>query len=1367
MSDSPVLLAVGTQHYARDDLAALDRVPASLRQVVATLRGLGITPIVDTESGYLLDADRPTLFAALRGAVGAASVVIVYYTGHGVQVNNKYYLPLSATRTDLADTAISTRDLLEDNFLRVDEYGEPAADQPTVLVILDCCFSATALIEGMHSLLQGIGNPNVWVMASANTTEYAQDGVFADALAEYLTSPRTGPSQRYLSLEILVGEINLATARAGGDQEARWFPPARRGVTGLLPFFPNPGYLPHVAGFTIDEQRHWLSALDGFYLTGRSGRIRAIEDLAAFLTPAGPGIAIVTGSPGSGKSTLLALPTLLSAAGSREALLRTGLHNALLLRAGVLLPEELDIVGIQARGLNTDQVAAALAGPLGVSGSTANTLLADLVSTATDPAAQRIVVDSVDEAATPADLVEFLQALSKVAAVRVVVGTRRHLVDRLTSPDRVIDLDAEPYRDRAALAAYVRQLLLAAFEPDVTTVYQSAEQDAVTAVAESIAARASSTVTDSFLIARSLALAVRSRIEPLDDVPPTVSAAFDEDLRRLGAREDVARILLAALAWAKGPGLPWENIWVPVARAIAEVRGGPRVDDDDVRWLLEHAGAYIAEDVGPGGRSVFRPFHDLLAVHLRGADPVPRVSERIVLALLDQARLAGSWRDTHPYLRAYLAEHARDAGEEWIEVLLAEPEYLAVADPAILTRVLSDPPREDPTIRSYRRASPLLSDNPSDNLAHLMEAATAVGGDPHPFDESTLPPTYRTVHVWAEHDDSVLAFRAHRSPIADLAFATDPADRPLLVTLTRAGSEAEIWDIRSGRPIGEPTEQGRELRMDPVGGSGTRDDWGVDRIVNVDGRWFQIRHDNMSLLVTDADTGQPVATIRVPVSVPSLPRAILNVRTMIRDFQDVLGGSLPLAVGLGPDERPMLATGDRRGMVRLFALESGAELGHLSGDNRHGVSMLAFAGDELAVAHLGGEIVCWDLRSRGVRASFDAGPEAVTALHVDIVEGTRTFLTGHASGHVRIDGRVLRGHTDAVTAVARPATRPDPPIAASADAHGVVRIWDLGSDIERPDGSADVPKLAMGPARHVAIGTDSGAVRIATAESDGPWPIRYRHKDAISAIAFGHGRTGPLLVTADRSGILQLFDVNTNEPLAQRIQTDSTADTVGCGLLASGQAYVAATGDWAGDIRLWRIDAKGRAKQQARHTIPRPDLHHELTIEGFTTGPDDAVFAVATLRPPGWERGAETTVTLWNLLTGERISGHSFGGGRRDAAVGFASGPDGLPAVAIADEDDLIHTRHSVTGEPLWEPVRPIGTARTAALAIGWTAAGRALLIIGDHADTVRIVDPSTQRPLLEIRRRTTPRSLALTADLLCIRDGDGLAVLRVPDGVD
>ena len=168
-----------------------------------------------------------------------------------------------------------------------------------------------------------------------------------------------------------------------------------------------------------------------------------------------------------------------------------------------------------------------------------------------------------------------------------------------------IDLDSPAYQDPQALADYARNLLLAAQEPGVSTPYQGASQEAAVAVASAIADRATSRdrKAESFLIGRFLALSVRGRAEPVDitspgwqsDLPTELAEAFDEELARLGEKTSPARTLIEALAWAKGPGLPWENIWVPVARALTERNEGSGqrpITDDDVRWLLGKAGAY-------------------------------------------------------------------------------------------------------------------------------------------------------------------------------------------------------------------------------------------------------------------------------------------------------------------------------------------------------------------------------------------------------------------------------------------------------------------------------------------------------------------------------------------------------------------------------------------------------------------------------------------------------------------------------------------------------------------------------------------------------------------------------------------------------
>jgi hypothetical protein len=442
-----------------------------------------------------------------------------------------------------------------------------------------------------------------------------------------------------LDLNWIAEKINQILAQAG--QKAGWFPPRGRSI-GFTPFFPNPKYVPDVAGLTVAEQ-HWVSRLRGapaesatagFYITGRTGRFQVVEDLAGWMRDLGRGgLAVITGNPGCGKSAMLALPVLLTDPQRRETLLAGADHGSLAARAADLF-DGLPVLGVHARGLNPYQVAGAIADYLGCSADSPADLLADLDGRP-ETSPRIVVIDAVDEARVPQVLLTgLLRPLASRPGIRVVVGARRHVLAGVGDTGLTIDLDTEKYRDPQALADYAQQLLIAACEPGVASPYRGHADSTAVTVAEGIAEKATERATatgqpESFLLAQLLARAVRCRRQVLDvtcdgwanQLPTDVGAAFDEDLRRLlGEREPIARILLAALAWAKGPGLPWENIWVPVAQTLAAHTntGAPDLDRSDVRWLLDNVGAYIVEDIGPGQRSVFRPFHDLVAAHLRG-----------------------------------------------------------------------------------------------------------------------------------------------------------------------------------------------------------------------------------------------------------------------------------------------------------------------------------------------------------------------------------------------------------------------------------------------------------------------------------------------------------------------------------------------------------------------------------------------------------------------------------------------------------------------------------------------------------------------------------------------------------------------------
>jgi hypothetical protein len=369
--------------------------------------------------------------------------------------------------------------------VRRDEHGGLLADQPKVLVTLDCCFSGSAATEMLAEALRGIGNPHMWVIASAGALQYAQQGLFAKAFCDALRRPTIGASQDFVSLDTIVQAVN--DAHPGAEQQALLFTPAG-GFGGIAPFFANPAHRPGAAGLTITEQ-HWLSRVrggpaestTGFYLTGWTGRVRAGQQLGAWMTSPGPsGLAIVTGSPGTGKSALLALPVLLTQPALRADLLRNAEPGSLVQRIADMLPADTPIVAVHARGLNTDQAAGAIAQALGRAASSASALLQDL-DAAPEQADRVVAVDAVDEAASPDTLLtSLLLPLARRPGLRVAVAARRHVLSGVAEADLTIDLDSSEYRDPQALIDYVRRLLVASEEPGITTPYQPAAGGRVT-----------------------------------------------------------------------------------------------------------------------------------------------------------------------------------------------------------------------------------------------------------------------------------------------------------------------------------------------------------------------------------------------------------------------------------------------------------------------------------------------------------------------------------------------------------------------------------------------------------------------------------------------------------------------------------------------------------------------------------------------------------------------------------------------------------------------------------------------------------------------------------------------------------------------
>jgi hypothetical protein len=229
-----------------------------------------------------------------------------------------------------------------------------------------------------------------------------------------------------LGLAEVVGKINTTLRHAG--QSAHCFPPGGE-FTEDPPFFPNPKYVPSVAGLTVAEQ-HWVSRLRGapadsttagFYVTGRTGRKRVLEDLARWMRdPDCSGLAVITGSPGCGKSAMLSLPVLLTDGQRRDALLAGAHLGSLVVRAADLF-DGLPVLGIHSQGMNPYEAAAAIAQSLGRSADSPEELVEDL-DDRPGASSRIILIDAVDEARDPRRLLtDLLLPLARRHGLRIVI----------------------------------------------------------------------------------------------------------------------------------------------------------------------------------------------------------------------------------------------------------------------------------------------------------------------------------------------------------------------------------------------------------------------------------------------------------------------------------------------------------------------------------------------------------------------------------------------------------------------------------------------------------------------------------------------------------------------------------------------------------------------------------------------------------------------------------------------------------------------------------------------------------------------------------------------------------------------------------
>ncbi|MFC4376906.1 hypothetical protein ACFO5K_22710 [Nocardia halotolerans] len=607
--------------------------------------------------------------------------LLLYWNGHAQSDGDDIALFCGDYRSDKPFAKVSGRQL-----------GQVLADREAVeiVVIVDSCKSGVgvdaitaAFKKSVQDRAFAVGyEPGLAVLSSARAGELAREGVFATALEHILREGPPSPTETYsgwtardelITPNDLYDALRVHLHSSGAHQQPDFG--QVRSVGGFFPFFKNSRHRPSRPDVIVEALRHRAFAdsdliehfmvkfrgidtltADGWYYAPRPGPQDRITDWLKD----GHGMLVVTGPPGSGKSALLGWLAAMSSPDYRQ-------HAAKILsdiNSSELPPENAISAGIHAKQRTLQECVTFLGealelAPPGIGWEEPGPLVEQVAQLASrNQSTITILLDALDEA-YPADqnriAVDLLAALAARPRVRVIVGTRPNredprrrenpsppsdgpwtadgpLIRALTSDsNRVVRLDTDPGSSYAIATYTINRLLDANSESPYRTQPELAE------VTASKIAEHSNGI---FLFARLLARTLVNRCDTIDLKSSDtialfnggVAEAFDSDINSYGPDRQRVYDVLAPLAWAEGSGLPRRDIWLTVANAL--VRAGIRYSEQDIAWVLEHAGAHIVES-GEDGQTVYRLYHQAFNDYFqRNVDHV-EVQSRITRSLLE------------------------------------------------------------------------------------------------------------------------------------------------------------------------------------------------------------------------------------------------------------------------------------------------------------------------------------------------------------------------------------------------------------------------------------------------------------------------------------------------------------------------------------------------------------------------------------------------------------------------------------------------------------------------------------------------------------------------------------------------------------
>ncbi|MFC9128435.1 AAA family ATPase [Streptomyces sp. NPDC057099] len=1362
------------------------------RKMVELFTGtLGYTHVSDLG----LNPTKPQLLRELREFCRAPDrrpddIVAVYIAGHGEILDNGDYVLLTADTEpdDLYDA------LLPGTLARKILAGTQVR---RLLLMLDTCFSG----QGGNELLAAMSRwKNDWreeesglaVITSAQPRELARTGAFPELLTEAVTSLATaGYTPPLLALDAVVNATRTNPKRPDFQHIGLEI----IGLTGEIPpFLPNAKHSHRLSHTDLalqqaaewDEQdkrrdvefrsrllRRAMGHSDpskvGWWF---SGRHQALHDITEWLgdptAEACPAL-VVTGAPGSGKTAVLGL----LAAVSDPEYRRTVPLSSIGLREHQLPPERAIGTTVYAQSLTDQQVVRAVCAALRLPPAEAVADLLNHLGARPEPDRPHVIlVDGLDEAATPTTLCgQVLRPLMELAAphLRLLLGTRPHLFGPLgLRQDDHVDLDSARYADPDAVLVYTLRNLLDAHQDSP---YLDCPHWVRMGVAEAVAGAAG----NCFLVARITAgtlAATPSLPDPRDPVwlrslPRAAADAMHHDLHQRFA-DDADRILdlLRPLAYAEGQGLPWEDIWAPLASELS----GRRYTNDDLYQLRRDAGAYVVE-AKEDERSVYRLYHESMAEYLRQGQDAGRAHRAFTVVLrgavpyhLDGAR---DWGRAHPYALRHLAPHAAAAG--LLDTLLSDIEYLVHAEYETLMPRLLEAEGDEAQLNTavFRSCLHVLRDLDAAarrqvlaveaarfNVPHLVEALNGRA------DRRAWKPVVASGGQLSSNLRNALT--GHTGLVRALA-CTEVNGRPIAVT----GSEdltVRMWDLATGEPIGSPmtghTEDIEAVACTELDGrrvavTVARDetvrlwDLGTGRAV---GEPMRGHGDQVNAVACTELDGRPVA---VTGSVDGTVRVwdLAGGRELGRPMS--VTGHVKAVACTALNGRPVAVVGSS-GSLHLFDLATRRRAGRLG---RRGASIRyqAVTCTELdsrpvaVSADDRGRVRVWDLRKRRMVSEFEGHEGWASSVTCAVLDGRRVAVAGYQDRTAQIwdlearrpMGAPLGGHVFPLLAVACAELAGQPVVITSA--YDTLRIWDLSRrSFGRPVVGHTQRVLAVDhgvvDGRPVLVtGSEDSTLRIwdlSAGLRSNELPTGHHSEVWSVECRVLNGR--PIAVTSSRNGPVHVWDLTTGETMYPSFESDGDFRSCTACIELDGREVVV-TGTTGGSVEI-RDLATGE-----------PTQRFSLGDLGMWAG-----CCVIDGRPVFVHGSAYRPLDAVDPATG-RTLGRAQGIVRpRDLTVGRLND---RPVVLIASEDATVE---------IWElpGCRPLGDPMTGHTRFVWTVTlaeldGRPVALTGSADNTVRIWDLEHLTTLHVIHLPGPCSALSLSDDgLLACAFGNDVAVL-------